>query len=827
MQNIFQIFLTLAILIHTAAFSQSTLEGMVKESGSGEPIVFAHIFFKSTQIGTTSDTEGQFRLQLPADRKADTLIVSCLGYHTEKILIGPNTSAKLQIELRPQFTQMQELVVLAGENPAWAVLEKIVKQKEKNNPENRQSYTCEEYSKIRFDLNHFTEKIKQNVMLRPFDFIWDDVDTTSDGVTYLPVLLVEKKIDHYYQRSPKRVRDVVGGINATGLKGPKIMNFVEDLYLTPNLYDNFVVILDKSFPSPINDNFRSHYNHYLDSVMVDGVDYYQITFQPKFKRDLAFTGEMLVDKLSLAIKQVELRFDIMANVNFVRSYWVSQKYEKVNGIDWMPVESQVIGDFTVVENSAELTGFFGRKNSTYKNYQLDVAIPPSVFKGSEIVVQDDDALERHPEYWEANRHTPLTEKENGVFEMVKKLEKDPAFILRKNLIMAVLTGYVPVKSIDIGNFYSFYSYNIVEYSRLKFGFRTGKKLDIPLRLSTYGAYGMRDEKWKYNISADWTFGKEKKKQKRIGASYKYDIEQLGRSFHQIEIDNVLTSFIQYGEVASRNYVEDFTGYIENNWTTGLLTRLSYFNNTISPTRDNIFFTTNEGINTPVSSFNATGVGLTFKFIYQKSDIDGRFYSDDDSKPMFRKYPDLALEWRRADKRLFNSGLDFTKLNIMLKQNFRLQKLGYVQYYIEAGKTWGTVPYPYLNIPFGNQLVLQDDYAFNLMNFLEYASDEFVSATVQHHFGGLILDHIPLINKLKWRNFIFARAYWGRLSEQNNQEQYLFPANLRALNKGYYEAGFGIENIFKIARIDFTWRLTDTDAPGVYAFIVKPSFRLSF
>jgi hypothetical protein len=829
MRNIVKLFVTLSILARgIPLFSQhTTLEGSIREEGSGDPIMYAHVFLKSLQAGTTSDTTGHFKLIITNQKKTDTLIISYLGYHTEKIFITPGTIQTFDIKLKPQFTQLQEFVVVAGDNPAWAVLNKVIENKKRNNPEARKSYSCEEYSKIRFDLNHFTEKIKQNVMLRPFDFIWNDVDTTADGVTYLPVLLVEKMIDHYYQQSRKETRDVVRGVNTTGLKGPKIMNFVEDLYLTPNLYDNFVVILDKSFPSPINDNYRNHYEHYLDSVMIDGINYYQITFQPKYKRELAFEGEMLIDPKTYALKKAEFRFDIMANVNFVRSYWVSQKYDKVDGTNWMPVESQVIGDFTVIENSADLTGFFGRKNSTYKNYIIDSAIPASVFKGPELVVQDDSVMDRTDDYWKNNRHVELTDKEAGIFSMVKKLEQDPAFTLRKNLIVAFTSGYVPVKKIDIGNFYTFYSYNVIEHSRLKFGFRTGKHLDWPVSFSAYGAYGTYDEKWKYGSSADWAFGKEKRMRKHIGASYKYDIEQLGRSFNQLEIDNILTSLVQYGGVTSRNYVTDFTAYIDNNLTTGLLSRVSYFNNSISPTRNTIFEKVIDGVTNPVSSYHASGVGVTLKFSYQNYDMNGKFYTSD-SKVIFRKYPDLAMQWRWADKNAFASGMNFNKFNIQLKQNVRLQKLGYLQYYIEAGKTWGTVPYPYLNIPFGNQLVFQDDYAFNLMNFLEYASDQFTTLYVQHHFGGLILDHIPLINKLKWRNFIFARAYWGTLSAANNQQVYLFPENLHVLNNnGYYEAGFGIENIFKIARVDFTWRLTDPTAPGMYRFIVKPSFKLSF
>jgi hypothetical protein len=102
----------------------------------------------------------------------------------------------------------------------------------------------------------------------------------------------------------------------------------------------------------------------------------------------------------------------------------------------------------------------------------------------------------------------------------------------------------------------------------------------------------------------------------------------------------------------------------------------------------------------------------------------------------------------------------------------------------------------------------------------------VTLHAEQHFEGLILNRIPGINKLKWRLFCFGKAYWGDISEKNNESIYLFPENLKPLTKGYYEAGFGIENIFKIARIDFTWRLTE-GAGKYYYFLVKPSFRFSF
>ena len=820
--------LFLTFLSYVAAEGQvTTIEGYIRERGNKEAIVYAHIFLKDTHIGAISDTAGYFKLQFNYnDHKVDTLIVTYLSYFSEKVAILPGQNQKLEILLNPKFEQLQEVVAYAGENPAWAILDLILAQKERNNPEARKNFYCEEYSKIRFDLNHFTDNIKQNILLRPFDYIWENTRTTEDGIKYLPVLLVEKKIDHYYQRSPREKRDYVNGVKTTGLAGPKIMQFVEDLYLSPNIYDNFAVILDKNFPSPINDNYKNHYEHYLlDSAVEGGRKIYKIAFEPKVKHALAFTGEMLVDSATYGIQTIDLRFDIMANINFVRSYYIKQTYTQVDGGYWMPEESNVIGDFTVIENSADLTGFFGRKNSTYQNYRIDQTIAKQVFKGSELIVQSDSAASRNDIYWQENRLTDFTEEDNGIFEMVAQLERDPKFIFRKDALVAIATGYIPLKKLDIGDIYSFYSYNVVEHSRLKLGFRTSNRLDYPFKAAIYGAYGTLDDKWKYGVSAEIGIGKQKNKAIRFGVSARDDIEQLGRSFSQIEIDNVLTSFIQYGDIASRNYVRDLTVYTEKLWGLGTVTRFEYFTNTVARTNNEKFYAINEGVLTSPADYNATGIGLTFKYSWQNADISGRVY-DNNKKNVFLKYPEITLKWKWADQDVFGGTIDYHKISVSLLQRVRTKKLGYLQYYIESGFTRGTVPYPYLNIPFGNQLVLNDEFSFNLMNFLEFATDRFLNVQAEQHLEGLLFNQIPLLNKLKWRLFCFGKAYWGGLSDKNNQSVYLFPDNLTALKKGYYEAGFGIENIFKIARIDFTWRMTEGTGKYYY-FLVKPSFKFSF
>ncbi|MEO8760485.1 MAG: DUF5686 family protein, partial [Bacteroidia bacterium] len=529
------------------------------------------------------------------------------------------------------------------------------------------------------------------------------------------------------------------------------------------------------------------------------------------------------------LKDITVRFDIRANVNFVRSFLINQKYEWINDKAWMLTESNVLGDFTVVENSSDLTGFFGHKNSTFYNYVIDSIIPKTIFKGNDILVEADSAKLRADTYWDAARTIDLSNQDKGIFKMNDSLEKDPKFIIRKKIISSVVSGYYPGNIFDIGNIYSFYSYNVIEHSRLKFGLRTSDKLNFPLAGSAYLAYGTFDEKWKYNASAVLSFGKQQKYKKRIGASYRYDISQLSRSFNNIELDNVFSSFIQVGSInPSRNYAQDINAYFENNWTTGFVTRLNYFYNAITPTAGFNFNTLDASGNIgQAGNYYASGLDLTFKYSWQNKHVSGSFYDKNDAKNSFKKLPDFALQFKAANKNLFGSEFNFQKVKASIKQQVRTKKLGYFKYYIEAGKTFGVVPYPYLDIPFANQLVLLDDYAFNLMNFLEYASDEYVAVHLEQHVEGLLLDRIPLVNKLKWRNFLFAKGYFGKLSAENAQSIYLFPQNLHAISKPYYEVGFGIENIFKIARIDFIWRLTDTHNANTYYFMIKPSFKFTF
>ena len=824
-----KIVLLFTLLLSFYSMGQTTVvEGHVYEDSTNLPLTFAKVFFMGTQVGATTDTTGYFKISIPERAiRHDTIVVSYLGYLSQQIAIQRGMEQEITVQLHSTlFAEYDEVTVIAGENSAWRYLRKIIANKEKNNPDNLDSYTAEQYAKIRFDLNHFTDKIKRNILLRPFDYIWDNTQETEDGVSYLPILMTEKLSEHYHQKSPKDEKEIILGEKTTGLAGPNLVNFTNDLYLSPNIYDNFVSILGKSFPSPLNDNYKMNYKFYLmDSTYTENGVTYKIRFKPKHQRELAFVGEMYIDSASYAVKEINLRFDVMANVNFVRSYYVTQIYDNVDGKHWMLTESRVVGDFTVLENSSDLTGFFGRKKALYTNYTINQPIDKAILKGVELTEYAEDATKRDETFWKQRRTDSLSKEEVILYDITERVENDPAFKLRKNLILTFATGYVPLKGTQIGNVYSFYSYNPVERSRIKFGLRTDPNNEFPLHFSGYGAYGTYDKQWKYGISSHIDI--TKKGITRIGASYRYDIDQIGRSFNQIALDHVLSSLVQIGNTASRNYVTSFEGYFEKSITTGFLARIGYFYTDFAPTGDNTYVRIDDNGSPALQErYRTSGIRATVKFSHLYEDIKGTFYDKKDLYKEIRKYPDIAAQYEYADREFFGSDYAYQKIKLSIRQKVNARKLGHFNYTLEGGKTIGTVPHVSLDVPFGNQLVLSDVYAFNLMQFMEFASDQYVAVHLSHHFDGLILDRIPLINKLKWRSFIFGKGLLGSISDANNQQEYLFPSELSGIQKPYYEVGFGLENIFKFARMDFVWRLT----PGVdqyYWFLVKPSFVFSF
>ena len=801
------------------------ISGRIISAESGGPIPFANVVIKSTMTGTQTDTAGKFRLTIIGRR--DTLLVNALGYIADTISVSPLTDQQLTIPLLPSAFDLTEATVTMGENPAFEILRRVIANKPINDPEQKDAYEYEVYHKVEFDLNNFTDNIKRNIFLRSFSFIFDNTDTTSDSIPYLPILFNESLSDFYYRRNPPVMKEVVQGRRAVGLKGPKIVQFAQDMYLTPNVYKEYVQILDKNFPSPLSNNYKSNYKFMLlDSLEFMGSRCYHISFHPKVRGDVAFTGEMYIEDATWSVKQIDLSFSIAANVNFVRNYWIRQEYDNVDGTHSMMTKSQVIADFTVAENSKELTGFFGRKTSTYRNYKVNEPRDDKFYRALDMITFEDSAATRTEDFWNEARKDTLTKQEQSVFTMIDTLEKTPKFVRLKNSVTAIITGWLPCGDIDIGDFYTFYSYNRIEENRLKFGLRGRELLNERFDFKTYLAYGTGDQKTKYLAEASFILSHHQSKRSSIGGKIKEDVVQPGHSNETLPLDNIFTSIISTAPLVYTSMVKETEGFFERQWLTGFTTRLSARNEQWKPFGDFVYNMEEGGqfVDT-AQSLSMAGFEVSARFAFGERKLSGK-YGDELHGLYFPKYPVISFSYFHGDKSL---GSDFNtdKIKLRIQEKLRMRKFGYLMLRVEGGKTFGTLPWVFLETPTANQIVLNDQTAFNLMNYQEFVSDRYASLMVEEHFEGLLFNRLPLIRKLKWREFIFAKMYAGSLSDKNKFSEFPLPPGVGFLDDPYLEAGFGIENIFRISRVDFTWRVNYNDKPGVYYFIVKPSFQFKF
>lgn len=811
-------FVTLGWLLSVnVLIGQQVFDGFVYDQSTTQPIPFANVSIHGSSAGTATDTSGYFRFT--THKKVDSLRISSLGYRTQFVHLPLLHDT---IFLQSQTADLGVFEVRPGINPAFAVLDRVVAAKSQNQPFALPHIQFEEYQKIRFDLNHFSDKIKRNFLLRPFDYLWENEGVDTSGVRYLPALLVEKYIEHYRQQNNER--SIIQGEKITGLAGPRLMDFVSDLYIMPNIYENFVQIFEKQFPSPIHDNYKRYYRYYLmDSVEVQHRKTYLIAYKPKYGSQRAFTGLLKVDSLSSAVQDITLRFDLQANVNFVRSYLIRQSYKPIDRDYWVVDTSAVLGDFTILENASDLTGFFGRKISVFDRYNTINEPDASIFAGPLSTISADSARLRSRAYWDTQRRVELDEDDEGIEAVSDRLALDPRFIFRKNLLLSIGTGFIPWGPIEIGDFYSFYSYNQVEFGRFKFGARLRETENRPLEINGYGAYGLRDDRWKYLFSGHYRHDFDVQRKLWFGGSVRNDIAQLTRSFNTIPIDHVFASIAQFRDDDSRYYSQRASAFVALQPLMGFTLMADYTRErfeTIWLSRES---SPQPGIH---QTYNAGSVGVTAKLSWLNSRMRPFFDDSGDVQKRFGPLPDIYFEGRIGSPDV-GSEVSFKQARLAVQQFIPVANAGHFHYRVDAAKTWGNMPHVFSYLPYANPIIFNDQLAFNLMNFMEFYMDEYAQLAIAHHFEGWILDRIPLVKKLKLRSFLFAKGIVGDARLDN---PYLadLPISTTVMRQPYYEMGFGIENIIKFARVDFVWRYTDQNAVQQhYAFLIKPSFRFAF
>ena len=805
--------------LSTLGWAQMTkINGTVTDATNGEPIAFANIVFKATNVGTLSDENGKFFIE--TRNAADTLFFIILGYETQKVKIKKNIYQEIAIKLVPTNTLMDEVVVTPGENPANILLKNIIKNKKHNNQDKLNSYECEVYNKVEFDISNIDSSFKNKKVFKPFQVIFDYIDTSAiNGKPYLPVFLSETVSEYFLKKNPKLEREVIKASKISGIENESVSQFTGDMYMKTNIYDNYIDVFGKQFVSPISNVGLLYYKYMIiDTDKFQGRTCYQVTFKPKSRQEPTFTGHYWVQDSTFGIVKFEMRINEKANINYVNDLVQSNEFELKNDSIWVLKKEELFVDFQL---SDKTFGIFGRKTTTYTNYVVNRPRLDDFYQalGMDKTRVLDDAGKKSDEFWDKARGENLTAKEASTYKLMDTLQKVPIFRTYVDIVKTFYTGYKETKYFEFGPYYTFYSNNRLEGNRFRFGGRTSNFVSKKVMLDGYLAYGLKDELFKYGAGVTYVF--KKMPRTSINLAYKHDLVQLGQSVNALMQDNLLNSFLRRHPIEKLLWLDELKVDYTKEWFTGFSNNIIIRKRILKPTTYIPFeLYKQDGSIFSIPDIKTFEAGLNTHFAWAEKFVYGEF----DRISLGTDYPVFNLNLTYGIPVKTIGDYHFVKTMFSVNHYFPVGPFGHFNYILTLGKTFGVLPYQLLDIHNGNETYAYDESSFNLMNYYEFVSDQYISLAATHHFDGFLLNKIPLFRRLKWREVISSRGVIGSLSNENKGFSKMLNNAVTTtydLSHGpYLESGIGVENILKIIRVDALWRMTYMDHPNISRFGIR-------
>lgn len=830
-----------------------TVEGIVTDSITGEALPYAELLIQGSAFGTITNEEGKFSFIVPAGKK--TLVVSYLGYESCKMELNPEKTPYLSISLAPSEVYLQEVVIKPQkekyrkkDNPAVQLVKNIIVQKNLNSPYNQDYFSYEHYEKILFAMNEYTPQQPKSKKKDKFSFVEEFVDTLADGTTILPISEKEKVEMVYFRNRPKSEKHVVKGSQSSGVdeifSRDGVQQFLGEVFREVDIFKNDIPLFLQRFVSPLSSIGPNYYKYYLlDTLDIAGQPCVDLGFVPFNSETFGFTGHLYVTLDSTYfIKKAVLNIPKDINLNFISHMTIEQTFERTADSIRLLTKDDIKVNFKLTEKSK---GMYARRLNIYRDHSFEIPDTKTaqVFEENSSTVISANAYRQSDNYWKSVRPEEAVRKNpNAVSSLMTKLRSVPVFYFTEKVISTLVSGYIPTNKdplknkFDLGPMNSTFNGNTVEGGRFRIGGGTTPVFSKRWFTEGYLAYGTRDEKFKYDAILEYSFRDRKDYRLEypihsIRMEYMYDLNKLGQQYMYTSKDNMM--------LAIRRKKDKYATYLrkaELTYTREHYNGISYAaiirNQREYATPFAVFNRFNsDGSLTSVDHYNLTALELRFR--YGRNE---KFYQTRTQRvPITHDALVFNLSHVMAKKGFLGSSYNYQRTDIGVQKRFWLSAFGYIDLIAKAGKVWNKVPYPLLILPNANLTYTIQPEAYTNMNALEFLNDEYASWDVTYYMNGNLLNRIPLIKKLKWREVFTFRGLWGNLTDKNNpmvtsdkEGLYMFPEESLIMGKKpYMEAGIGIENIFKFLRVDYVWRLNYRNNPDIQKSGVRMTMKFSF
>ena len=773
--------------------------GKIIDAETAEPQAFVSISLKGHNRGAISDIDGKWNIN--SAEASDSLVFSIVGYAPVHTTVGgyqikhPDGILKLY---RTSYN-LKEVLVRPGINPAHRIIQKAIDNKKKNNWERLPQWSYTTYcrfhvtndvldsAQMALEKERNAEKKKKVTIRIGGTAKKDSLKTKSAKDT----LAQKESLDSFFEKQhlfliesvtdkkfkyPDKVKETVIASKTSGSADPRFSLIFEETS-NFNIYKDYIELEDKKYLSPLAYGSINKYLFILeDSIRSDKDTVYVISYRPR-KNTLfdGFAGLLYISTQGYAVQNVTA---LPRNIDDGLNTEIQQQFTRINGKQWFP--EQITTKIILGGELNNLTALVGKGKIYIKNVNLDPELSNKNFNSIAFDI-DKNAVGKSDTFWNSQRSDSLSKKDKQTYKVIDSVGKAIHLDRKLKYFEALLSGRLGIGKFDIP-LNRILDYNGYEGFRLGTGLYTNEKLSRFFSVGGYGAYGFHDRKWKYGGEAFITpiYGSPF----TIAGGYYNDVMELGavnfpmdrrpRALEAVHSLNIGRMFNYQREQASVKFSPFRYLMVEPMYKQSF------------EKINNFYFLKPDG--ELVSEFHFTEVSMGMRYAYKEKYmqlLDKRY-------SMGTHWPILWINLTQGLNGVGNGEYNYRRIDAKLEKTIPVKLVGHTNVQIRGGYVDGNVPL--LRLFNGNgdrsNVLIASENIFETMRPYEFFSSKYASVFLTHSFEKLLFKHKhfqPVLN-------LHANAGIGTMDPALKALQQ--GIDFKTMDKGYYEAGLSINDIYK-------------------------------
>ncbi|TNE27451.1 MAG: carboxypeptidase-like regulatory domain-containing protein [Bacteroidetes bacterium] len=818
-------FLALTLVLFSVALSaQVVLRGRVVDGENGQSVPFAGINVNDSRSGFTADADGVFEIRWNAP--ITHIYVRAFGYNRKRVEIDPATR-DIVVRISTASDELNEVEVIAGENPLHKIIRKVIDHRDENNPTELDAFKYQTYSKVLFTIAIDSAMPDFDTAFAPLDTAnpgsgWDTdsvqkVDSSGffarQFASQQHIFMMESVTERKF-KSPRDNERVLAS-RVSGLKTPLFVLISSEMQ-SFSFYDNYINILGSDRVSPIAPGAIGRYAYIPKDTLYEGSDtIFVIKYFPvKGHRFKGVDGELYITSNNWAVTEVIARpthQDILGVVTdtsgTVFGVEIHQTYDLVEG-HWFPREMMLnfrqfaqddFGASTIAESNADvdLVGF-GR--TLIKNIEINPDLSRSDIDRVSVAV-DYDATEKDDAFWYQYRGDSLDAREKRTYEFMDSVGQELDIERKIKWLMALTTGKLRWGYFDF-NIDRIVRYNVYEGFRLGAGVQTSPKLSNWFSIGGHFGYGFKDKVWKYGYFGEIYL--DKSTEATLYGGYDYDIYEIAGTSYKLQRKTIFgSSDYRFLNIPTFDEISDVYGGFRYRIWPNLQMDVSLHRQNRLTMSDYAYRYTDEQGDINLNGFNVLFARLELEYAPNDRYMSGPF----GLRPIEITYPRFRLAYEESFDNVFDRSFPYHKINAEAAHQIKRVYTGITTLTLSGSYVSGDVPYTFLSGPQANGVGALSDFtftnaissarSFETMPFNQFAADAYVALDIRHSFEDRLFtigSWAPKIDVL-WRSTI------GTLSNPELHTGF----ELQSLEHGYHEVGLEINELINGLGIGFYQR----------------------